>query len=112
MAVFGAGAVGLAAIMAAKVAAAGAIIAVDVHDERLALAKELGATHVIKVGDGDVGEQLRAITGRGVDFVLDTRSEEHTSELQSLLRLSYAVFCLKKKNNKQHKTNNIHNHTK
>src|SRR3546814_8406345 len=30
------------------------------------------------------------------------RSEEHTSELQSLMRLSYAVFCLKKKNNKTH----------
>src|SRR3546814_2088321 len=30
----------------------------------------------------------------------DTRSEEHTSELQSLMRISYAVFCLKKKNNK------------
>src|SRR3546814_6412926 len=31
----------------------------------------------------------------------DFRSEEHTSELQSLMRISYAVFCLKKKNNKQ-----------
>src|SRR3546814_9646398 len=30
------------------------------------------------------------------------RSEEHTSELQSLMRISYAVFCLKKKNEKQH----------
>src|SRR3546814_1390083 len=30
----------------------------------------------------------------------DVRSEEHTSELQSLMRISYAVFCLKKKNNK------------
>src|SRR3546814_1065533 len=30
------------------------------------------------------------------------RSEEHTSELQSLMRISYAVFCLKKKTNKQH----------
>src|SRR3546814_5523850 len=29
------------------------------------------------------------------------RSEEHTSELQSLMRISYAVFCLKKKNNKE-----------
>src|SRR3546814_8672267 len=29
----------------------------------------------------------------------ETRSEEHTSELQSLMRISYAVFCLKKKNN-------------
>src|SRR3546814_6505954 len=32
------------------------------------------------------------------------RSEEHTSELQSLMRISYAVFCLKKKKNKQHNT--------
>src|SRR3546814_3493449 len=33
----------------------------------------------------------------------DIRSEEHTSELQSLMRISYAVFCLKKKRTKQHK---------
>src|SRR3546814_1998620 len=33
-----------------------------------------------------------------------TRSEEHTSELQSLMRISYAVFCLKKKNKKQNHT--------
>src|SRR3546814_2356729 len=32
----------------------------------------------------------------------DERSEEHTSELQSLMRISYAVFCLKKKKNYQH----------
>src|SRR3546814_9975644 len=32
----------------------------------------------------------------------DSRSEEHTSELQSLMRISYAVFCLKKKNNTSH----------
>src|SRR3546814_21178284 len=39
-----------------------------------------------------------------------TRSEEHTSELQSLMRISYAVFCLKKKKNnyKPHHTTNIH----
>src|SRR3546814_5498227 len=38
--------------------------------------------------------------------LFDVRSEEHTSELQSLMRISYAVFCLKKKNrNNQHKTN-------
>src|SRR3546814_7082734 len=34
-------------------------------------------------------------------FYTDVRSEEHTSELQSLMRISYAVFCLKKKTNKQ-----------
>src|SRR3546814_3363702 len=39
----------------------------------------------------------------------DLRSEEHTSELQSLMRISYAVFCLKKKQKKQHSMN-INNH--
>src|SRR3546814_8968635 len=34
------------------------------------------------------------------DFLTQHRSEEHTSELQSLMRISYAVFCLKKKNKK------------
>src|SRR3546814_1875863 len=38
--------------------------------------------------------------------VLADRSEEHTSELQSLMRISYAVFCLKKKNNTNTATNN------
>src|SRR3546814_4265855 len=33
----------------------------------------------------------------GIDHMTQTRSEEHTSELQSLMRISYAVFCLKKK---------------
>src|SRR3546814_5787332 len=37
------------------------------------------------------------------------RSEEHTSELQSLMRLSYAVFCLKKKQNNKHNTNHATN---
>src|SRR3546814_6762905 len=41
----------------------------------------------------------RARTGEGQ--VVDTRSEEHTSELQSLMRISYAVFCLKKKTKKK-----------
>src|SRR3546814_1519760 len=38
----------------------------------------------------------------------DNRSEEHTSELQSLMRISYAVFCLKKKKSSQ--LHNIHQH--
>src|SRR3546814_9188244 len=37
---------------------------------------------------------------RRLAFELQARSEEHTSELQSLMRISYAVFCLKKKTNK------------
>src|SRR3546814_2307675 len=48
------------------------------------------------------GETIAVITLRqqrvAVDAVGVRRSEEHTSELQSLMRISYAVFCLKKKN--------------
>src|SRR3546814_10229760 len=43
--------------------------------------------------------RLEALLGAPVEDRL--RSEEHTSELQSLMRISYAVFCLKKKTNKQ-----------
>src|SRR3546814_1534392 len=46
-----------------------------------------------------------SIIGRGLTVrSTRTRSEEHTSELQSLMRISYAVFCLKKKNNKKQRT--------
>src|SRR3546814_8099516 len=38
-----------------------------------------------------------------LENLVTNRSEEHTSELQSLMRISYAVFCLKKKKTRQHK---------
>src|SRR3546814_1331991 len=41
-------------------------------------------------------------TGTYMVPMTNSRSEEHTSELQSLMRISYAVFCLKKKNNVQY----------
>src|SRR3546814_9131025 len=47
-------------------------------------------------------DRARALAVRGA-APLSLRSEEHTSELQSLMRISYAVFCLKKKNNNQQK---------
>src|SRR3546814_2453477 len=43
----------------------------------------------------DVGSQIPPVIGVDADGIF--RSEEHTSELQSLMRISYAVFCLKKK---------------
>src|SRR3546814_6896516 len=43
-------------------------------------------------------------------FPLYNRSEEHTSELQSLMRISYAVFCLKKKNKTKYKLDNYTHH--
>src|SRR3546814_5451649 len=48
---------------------------------------------------GSIEEQVRlaALAGHDYSANQDDRSEEHTSELQSLMRISYAVFCLKKK---------------
>lgn len=73
VAVFGAGAVGLSAIMAAKLVGAATIVAVDLVDSRLALARELGATDVINSGREDSGAAIKRITaGIGVNYALDT----------------------------------------
>ncbi|KTT99815.1 alcohol dehydrogenase [Sphingomonas sanguinis] len=71
-AAFGSGAVGLSAIMAARVAGATTIIAVDVTTSRLDLAKELGATHVVNSRETDAVEAIREITGGGADFTLES----------------------------------------
>ncbi|WP_199254642.1 NAD(P)-dependent alcohol dehydrogenase [Mycolicibacterium mengxianglii] len=72
-AVFGVGAVGMAAVMAAQVAGASTIVAVDVDAGRLKLARELGATHIINPGQvDDLTGALRAIEKRGLEYVLDT----------------------------------------
>src|SRR3546814_1889275 len=42
-------------------------------------------------------DEARSDRGKDIDSVIGLRSEEHTSELQSLMRISYAVFCLKQK---------------
>src|SRR3546814_7913780 len=57
------------------------------------------------VSSGALSPASRRMAGkarrRGAGGVRRSRSEEHTSELQSLMRISYAVFCLKKKKNTQ-----------
>src|SRR3546814_4787436 len=72
------------------------------------------------LGDDPTPEQVRAGFGLVPSYIsravvrpdhrqslitFGVRSEEHTSELQSLMRISYAVFCLKKKNKKNNVTN-------
>src|SRR3546814_6283623 len=69
-----------------------------------------------RVGQRDSEQQPERIVGMGIDpgeqavqrfrhFASAKRSEEYTSELQSLMRISYAVFCLKKKKKKITHTN-------
>lgn len=73
IAVFGTGAVGLAAMMAAKIEGCSKIIAIDIHDSRLELAKELGATHIINSKIEDPIAQVQEITnGKGVNYSVDT----------------------------------------
>lgn len=70
-AAFGSGAVGLSAVMAARAGGATMIIAVDVNPARLALALELGATHVVNSRETDPVAEVRRLTGGGANFTLE-----------------------------------------
>src|SRR3546814_4597510 len=63
------------------------------------------AMDLMRYGDRGVGRIAQARARRGYQAGVQSlcRSEEHTSELQSLMRISYAVFCLKKKKIKTQK---------
>jgi aryl-alcohol dehydrogenase len=71
IAVFGAGAVGMATIMAAKIRRCRTIIVIDLNEERMKLALELGATHALNGRSSDIVEQIGAITGGGADYAVD-----------------------------------------
>ncbi|WP_346844575.1 S-(hydroxymethyl)mycothiol dehydrogenase [uncultured Rothia sp.] len=72
VAVIGCGGVGVAAIAGAKLAGATTIIAVDIDDQKLARAQELGATHTINSKNTDPVEGIRELTdGYGADLVID-----------------------------------------
>src|SRR3546814_2698751 len=71
-----------------------AIVHVGDLVERIDAAKDIDLLHrAVAIGD------LRRLPFARLDRPFEPRSEEHTSELQSLMRISYAVFCLKKKKN-------------
>ncbi len=72
LAVFGVGSVGLSAIMAARVAGATTVIAVDMLEERLELALAVGATHSLQPKDKNIVEEIMKITGSGVKFAFET----------------------------------------
>lgn len=72
IAVYGCGAVGLSAIMAAKIANCQHIFAIDVHDSRLQLAKELGASHTLNGKEVDVVKEIQRISGGGTHYAVET----------------------------------------
>src|SRR3546814_10136969 len=71
----------------------------DICDEALAVDRLVEDT-----GRVDAVTAQRRQEGHGAPVAVWNRSEEHTSELQSLMRLSYAVFCLNKKTKRNKKT--------
>jgi aryl-alcohol dehydrogenase len=86
IAVFGTGAVGLAAVMAARIVGAAPIIGVDIIPKRLELALAQGATHVIDSRREDVASRIKDITGSGIDFVVESTGNE------KMYRLSMGVL--------------------
>jgi alcohol dehydrogenase len=71
VAVVGLGGVGLSCLLGARVAGAQRIVAVDLSDEKLGLARQLGATDTFNAGDPACANDIRAATGGGVDFAFE-----------------------------------------
>lgn len=71
VAIIGLGGVGLNGLLGAKVGGAGTIVAIDLNDERLGLARQLGATHTINAADPTLVQQVRDIARGGVDYAFE-----------------------------------------
>lgn len=94
IAIFGVGGVGLSAVMAARLVGARRIVAVDINRDRLELARELGATDVMPADQDRLAEKLRALTGRGIDYSLNTTTVPavHSAALDCLAMNGTAGF--------------------
>ena len=96
IAIFGAGPVGLSAVMGAVVCGCSKIIAVDVLEPRLAMAKHLGATHtVLASAKAQIAGEIRQIASGGVDYTLDTtgRSGSFQHAIAALAAKGHFGFC-------------------
>lgn len=76
VAVFGMGGVGLSAIMGARAAGASPIIAVDRIEDKLKLAREVGATHTVNAAQDDPAAAIRKLTGGGADYAFESVGNE------------------------------------
>ncbi len=76
VAVFGLGGVGLAALLGARAASAWPLIAVDVVPEKLALARELGASHCLNAREEDAAAAIREISKGGVQHAIESAGNE------------------------------------
>jgi alcohol dehydrogenase len=81
VAVVGLGGVGLMSMLAARAAGSRQVIAIDTLDDKLKLAKQMGATHTVNAASPDAVEQVKAITGGGVEFAFEMASSVKALEM-------------------------------
>ncbi|HEY0202778.1 MAG TPA: zinc-dependent alcohol dehydrogenase family protein [Acetobacteraceae bacterium] len=80
-AVIGLGGVGLSSVLGAVASGAAQVVAIDLSDDKLGLARQLGATHTVNARDADAAEQVRTATGGGVDFAFEMAGAVRAMEL-------------------------------
>jgi alcohol dehydrogenase len=80
-AVIGLGGVGLASVLGAIASGARQVVAIDLSDDKLGLARQLGASHTVNARDPDAAEQVREMTGGGVDFAFEMAGAVRAMEL-------------------------------
>lgn len=95
VAVIGLGGVGLNAVMAARIAGAREIVAIDIRPEKFALARELGATATLAADAPDLVEQIRTLTQGGVHYAFEmTAAAPAIQTASAILRLRGEVICV------------------
>ena len=81
IAVVGLGGVGLSAVLAALAIGSGKVLALDLSEEKLAFARELGVHHALNAGDADVQAQISALTGGGVHIAIETAGSNRALQM-------------------------------
>ena len=81
IAVVGLGGVGLSAVLAALAIGSGKVLALDLSEEKLACARELGVHHALNAGDADVQAQIAALTGGGVHIAIETAGSNRALQM-------------------------------
>lgn len=94
IAIFGLGGIGLSALIVLQRYAPAKIIAIDIEDEKLKLAKTLGATHTVQIDSGDVLQHIDAICPGGVDYAIEASGKTHIIETAFLSVRDQGGLCV------------------
>ncbi|MCB1192967.1 MAG: zinc-binding dehydrogenase [Flavobacteriales bacterium] len=95
IAIFGIGGIGLVSLMSSVIVGCEKIVAVDIEDNKLKIAKELGATHIINANKEEPVKAIKSLTNGGVEYAIDTAGLTKTIEqaFESIKRGGVCVFA-------------------